>query len=100
MLQHLQLDIQFRNLNAKVKPGGVVYIVDVTYYGDAFHGVFERAGRIRPDIETRYVSREELEPKSEPYYVMGFQGNPSELASLGKVSILGGVGLLRVEPES
>lgn len=99
MLQHLQLDYQFRNLNAKVKPGGVVYILDVTYYRDAFQGVFERAGRIRPDIETRYVSREELAPKGGPYYVMGFQGNPSELASLGKVSSLG-VGLLRVEPES
>jgi len=96
MKLHLEQAGVLENINGHVPPGAVLYMVDVVYYGDAQHGVFERDGLIRPDIRTRYVSSRSFQPEEKPFYVYGFRGRPRGLESLGSVTDLGR-SLFRVE---
>jgi hypothetical protein len=84
------------NINEHVPAGATLYMVDVVYYGDAQHEVFERDGLIRPDIRTKYVSSRSFTPDEKAFYVYGFRGRPRGLESLGAVTDLGG-SLFRVE---
>ncbi len=71
-------------------------MLDVNYYGDAQHGVFERAGSIRPDVQTRYAPSRGFAPEEPAYFVQGTPRHAELLAKLGKVPDLG-LGLFRVE---
>ncbi len=93
---HLKQKAWIDNLNEHVPPGGLVYMLDVNYYGDAQQGVFERAGSIRGDIQTRYVTSNGFAPQEPDFFVQGRPRDPELLAHLGKVSDLG-LGLYRVD---
>jgi hypothetical protein len=56
-------------LDREVPSGATLYMLDVTYYRDARQGVYERAGLIRADIATRYVSSRGFEPAEADCYV-------------------------------
>jgi len=77
------------HLNREVEPGGVLYLLDVLYYGDAQHGVYERAGRIRPDIRTRYVRSREFAPQEPRCWVQLSFHDPALLARFGTATDLG-----------
>jgi hypothetical protein len=66
---HLEQRQWLRRLDAATPPGAVVYLVDFAYYGDAQHGVYERAGAIRRDLVTRYVARRRLQPAEREFFV-------------------------------
>lgn len=93
---HLRQKAWLDNLNEKVERDGLVYMLDVNYYGDAQQGVFERAGSIRADIRTRYAASRGFAPQEPSFYVQGPLRDPQLLAQLGKSSDLG-LGLYRVE---
>ncbi|HET8533508.1 MAG TPA: hypothetical protein VFO08_20320 [Methylomirabilota bacterium] len=61
-------------LDAALPPGAIVYLVDFSYYGDAQHGVFEHGGKIRRDVITRYVTRQELAPTEHEFFVCFWEG--------------------------
>jgi len=90
---HLAQKAWIDNLNAKVEPGGTVYMLDFNYYGDAQQGVFERAGSIRADVHTRYAASRGFAPEEKTFYV---QGPLRDSGLPGKVTDLG-LGLCRVE---
>jgi len=48
--------------------GAVVYLLDFAYYGDAQHGVYERAGLIRGDLAIRYATRRGFAPAAGDFY--------------------------------
>jgi hypothetical protein len=58
---HLEQRRWLADLAAATPPGATVFLVDFTYYRDAQHGVYERAGKIRSDLTTRYVTRRGLQ---------------------------------------
>jgi hypothetical protein len=96
MKLHLDQQAVLENIDRDVPAGSVLYMMDVVYYGDAQHGVFERDGRIRKDIEVRYVSSRSFEPAEASFYVYEFLPRRPALESLGKVTDLG-LSLYRVE---
>ena len=96
MKLHLEQAAVLENIDRQVPPGSVLYMVDVVYYGDAQQQVFERDGRIRADIRTRYVSSRGFQPEEKTFYVYGFRGRPRGLEGLGAVTDLGS-SLFRVE---
>jgi hypothetical protein len=96
MKLHLDQAEVLENINGHVPPGAVLYMVDVVYYGDAQHEVFERDGLIRPDIRTKYASSRAFQPEEKAFYVYGFRGKPRGLEGLGTVTDLGR-SLFRVE---
>lgn len=94
--QHRRQAALLRQINDNVEPGGVLYLMDVNYYGDAQHGVYERAGLIRADIQTRYVRARDFAPQEDAYYVLLSFHRPSNLQRYGTAVSLGR-GLFRVE---
>ncbi len=96
MKLHLEQAEVLENINGHVPPGSVLYMVDVVYYGDAQHEVFERDGLIRPDITTKYASSRGFTPGEKSFYVYGFRGRPRGIESFGSVTDLGR-SLYRVE---
>jgi hypothetical protein len=72
-----------------VPAGAALYMLDVVYYRDAQQGVYERDGRIRPDIAVRYASRRDFHPTDRSFYVWCYLGRPPALEELGKVTDLG-----------
>ncbi len=96
MKLHLDQEAVLENIEREVPPGSVLYMMDVVYYGDAQHGVFERDGRIRSDIEVRYVSSRSFEPAEPRFYVYEFLPRRPALEPIGKVTDLG-FSLYRVE---
>jgi len=96
MKLHLEQAEVLENINGQVPPGAVLYMVDVVYYGDAQHEVFERDGYLRSEIRTKYVSSRSFRPEEKAFYVYGFRGRPRGLESLGTVTDLGS-SLFRVE---
>jgi hypothetical protein len=96
MPMHLRQKAWIDNLNRNVEPGGLVYMLDVNYYGDAQQGVFERAGSIAAGVHTRYASSREFAPEEKRFYVQGAPRNRAQLEKLGKVSDLD-LGLFHVE---
>jgi hypothetical protein len=89
MKLHLEQADVLENINGRVPPGATLYMVDVVYYGDAQHEVYERDGLIRADIETRYVSSRSFKPEEKVFYVYGFRVRPRELDKVGTVADLG-----------
>jgi hypothetical protein len=77
------------HINREVAAGSILYMMDVVYYGDAQHGVYEKAGFLRPDIATRYVSRRGFAPEETTFYVWSFLGRPPDLTAFGEVEDLG-----------
>ena len=94
---HLDQQAWLDAIELEVPAGSVLYMMDVVYYRDAQHEVFERDGRIRSDIRTRYVSSRSFSPGEPTFYVYGFLGRPPGLDRFGKVVDLGH-SLYRVEP--
>jgi len=95
MAQHIEQAAWIDNLNARVEPGGVVYMLDFNYYGDAQRGVFERAGVIHGDFETRYASSRDFAPTERLFYVQGLR-DAHALDHLGAVTDLAR-GLYRID---
>jgi hypothetical protein len=91
---HLRAADLLAHVNESVAPRSVLYWLDVHYYRDAQHGVYERAGLVRADIESRYVSSREFHP-TEPsffFWCASPRSIPPELASAEDL----GFGLYRV----
>ena len=93
---HLKQKAWIDNLNEHVPAGDLVYMLDVNYYGDAQQGVFERAGAIRSDVQTRYSPSRGFTPEEQRFCVQGTPRHAELLAHLGTVTDLG-LGLFRVE---
>ena len=93
---HLKQKAWIDNLNAQVPDGALVYMLDINYYGDAQHGVFERAGSIRPGIHTQYASSRGFAPQEPLFFVQATPRHAERLAQLGTASDLG-EGLFRVQ---
>ena len=66
---HLEQAAVLDHLDARIPPDARLYMLDVAYYGDAQHGVYERAGLIRADIETVYVASQGFEPPEEAFFL-------------------------------
>jgi len=96
MPQHLAQAEWLAHLDAQVPPSATLYLVDVEYYRDAQHGVYEHAGLIRADVTTRYVSSRDFRPTEPVFYV--WSARPLALESLGRVEDVGR-SLVRVELE-
>lgn len=91
---HLAQAEWLAHLDAEVPPGATLVFLDVSYYRDAQHGVYERAGRIRADITTLYASSRGLVLPTADCFVSS--ARPVELGALGRVTDLGH-GLYRVQ---
>jgi hypothetical protein len=89
MRLHLAQQAVLANIDRQVPAGAALYMMDVVYYGDAQHGVFERDHRIRDDIRIRYASSRAFEPAETVFYVYSGIGRPTGLARLGRVTDLG-----------
>jgi hypothetical protein len=89
MSAHLSRADELARVNAEVDPDGVLYMVNCNYYGDAMHGVYEGAGLIRGDIQTRYVGADAMQPDEERFYAWVFYGDGAFLSDLGEVVELG-----------
>jgi hypothetical protein len=96
MRLHLQQADVLDTIDREVPTGATLYMLDVVYYRDAQQGVFERAGRIRSDIEVHYVSRRAFHPTEDTFYVWSFFPGPPPIDQLGHVTDLGR-SLYRVE---
>lgn len=84
--QHTERREWLQRLNTAAPPGSIVYLIDFDYYGDAQHGVYERAGQIRRDIITRYVARRALQPTEPTFFAcFGRQPDRAGLAKFGEV---------------
>jgi hypothetical protein len=99
MEQHRQQAAWLDAVDANVEAGALLYMVDVVYYRDAQQHVFERDGRIRSDVTTRYVGRRDFHPNEAKFYVWSFTGAPLQLERFGRVTDLGHR-LFRVEKKS
>ncbi len=86
MKLHLEQADILERIDRDVPRGATLYMLDVNYYRDAQQGVFERAGLIRADIATRYVSSRDFEPVESQFYV--FSQRPMKLEALGHVTKL------------
>lgn len=95
MRLHVEQESVLDTIDREVPAGSTLYMMDVVYYGDAQQGVYERAGSIRSDITTRYVSRRDFRPSGQVFYVWSFLPKPP-LDALGDVTDLGH-SLYRVE---
>jgi len=93
MPQHLEQAAVLARIDA-LPAGATLYLLDVNYYRDAQHGVYERAGLIRPDITTRYVASRGFAPSEPVFFVLARRA--PDLSALGQVVELG-PGLYRVE---
>jgi hypothetical protein len=92
---HLEQAAVLAHLDAEVPAGATLYFLDVSYYRDAQHGVYERAGLIRPDITTRYAASRDFQPGDATFYA--WSASPVlALEHLGRVTDLGR-SLVRVE---
>jgi len=92
---HLEAAAVLDHLDARIPPGAKLYMLDVVYYGDAQHGVYERAGLIRADIETEYVSSRSFAPPDAGFFLY----TPGPLrVDLGARGTDLGRGLYRVAP--
>ncbi len=89
MAQHLEQAAVLDRINAAVPPNGTIYMLDVNYYGDAERNVFERAGLIRGDISTRYVTRRTFQPGAGTSFVWAFSKRPPAVPAGGTVTNLG-----------
>lgn len=103
LLDNLRMPLhlaQARTLEAidrHVPAGATLYLLDVDYYRDAQQGVFERDGRIRADIATRYASSRNFRPTEPSYYLLARRPlSEAGLAALGHTEALDG-SLYRVE---
>jgi len=92
---HLDEQAWLDHVNATLPQGAVLYFPDANYYGDARHGVYERAGLLRSDLATRYVASRELQPTEERFWVQGLRRDPAFLQRFGDVTDHG-LGLLEV----
>ena len=86
---HLEQQAVLENIGRQVPAGATLYQMDVGYYRDAQHGVFERDGRIRADIRVEYVSSRSFAPAEATFYVYVFRGRPAVLDRFGAVTDLG-----------
>jgi hypothetical protein len=89
MALHLEQAAVLDRINAAVPPNGTIYMLDVNYYGDAERNVFERAGLIRSDISTRYVTRRTFQPDQGTSFVWAFSKRPPAVPGGGTVTSLG-----------
>lgn len=92
MLDSLRMDLHrqqatwLARLHAALPAGAGVWFVDFDYYDDALQGVYEHSGRIRSDIRTHYVRREQLNPDEQTFFVcFGHEADLPLLESLGAV---------------
>jgi hypothetical protein len=99
MKLHLDQQAVLENIERQVPAGSILYMMDVVYYGDAQHGVFERDGRIRSDIVIRYVSSRSFGPTEPTFYVYDYLPRRPALEPFGKVTDLG-LSLYRVEADA
>lgn len=88
MSQHRARAREIDRANEAVEPGGVLYMVDCAYYRDATHGVYENAGLLRADIQTRYVRGRELALNEDHAWAWVFYGDPQALARAGTITEL------------
>jgi hypothetical protein len=89
MAQHLEQAAVLDRINAAVPPHGTIYMLDVNYYGDAERNVFERAGLIRSDISSRYVSRSTFQPDTGTSFIWAFSKRPPAAPPGSTVTNLG-----------
>lgn len=90
MEQHRDQAAWLATIDREVEPGGTLYLLDVGYYRDAQHHVFERDRFIRDDIATRYASRRDWQPSERRFWVWSYGAPPLEaLQALGTVTPLG-----------
>jgi hypothetical protein len=86
---HLEQADVLAHLDANVPPGATLYLLDVTYYRDAQHGVYEGAGLIRADVTTRYAKSGELAPDEPSFYAWTPAPRAPDLSRFGRVTDLG-----------
>jgi len=102
MPQHRDTKQWLDAIDRNVEPGAVLYLMNVGYYRDAQHDVYERDGLIRPDITTRYASQKNFAPAEPRFYVWFFSllskstASPQPLERFGRVTGLGN-NLFRVD---
>ena len=92
---HLDEQLWLDHTNATLPQGAVLYFPDASYYGDARHGVYERAGLLRADLATRYVASRDWQPAEPHFWVQGLRRDPAFLQRFGDVTDHG-LGLLEV----
>ncbi|MCE9594234.1 MAG: hypothetical protein K8S98_08570 [Planctomycetes bacterium] len=92
---HLEAADLLAHLNARVPPNSTLYWLDVNYYRDAQQGVYERAGLLRADITTHYVSSRGFEPNEASFcfWRASPRSMPTQFASAEDL----GLGLFRVD---
>jgi hypothetical protein len=89
MRLHVQQADVLDNIGRNVPAGATLYMMDVFYYGDAEQHVYERAGLIRSDIATIYVSHRDFHPTEPTFYVWSFIPRRPPIDALGRVTDLG-----------
>ena len=89
MPQHLEQAEILDHLDTNVPAGATLYLLDVTYYRDAQHGVYERAGLIRANVTTRYASSRDFAPEEQTFYAWTPASRAPDLSRLGQVRDLG-----------
>ncbi len=85
---HLAEQDQLAHVNRVVPEGAPLYLLDFAYYGDAQHGVFERAGLLRGDLLIRYAHSRSFEPAEADCHVWYWRVRPQDLERLGRVTEL------------
>lgn len=99
MSQHRARAAEIERANASVGHGGVLYMVDCAYYRDATHAVYEDAGLLRADIQTRYVRGRDLALSEDHAWAWVFYGDAHALARAGTITELA-PNLVRIERAS
>ncbi len=89
MRLHTEQQAILAHIDLEVPAGATLYMMDVVYYGNAQHGVYERDGLIRPDIVTRYVSRRDFHPSEPSFLVWSCLPGTPQFAHLGRMTELG-----------
>ena len=90
MEQHRDQAAWLDAIRRELEPGATLYLLDVGYYRDAQHGVFERDGFLRADLAIRYASRRNFRPAEPRFHVWSLpEPDLTLLQSLGTVTPIG-----------
>lgn len=86
---HVERKALLDHIDASLPHGAKLYWMDVVYSRDAQHGVYEKAGFVRADIATQYVSRADFHPSEGSFFVWSYWPTAPALDAFGRVTELG-----------
>lgn len=89
MKLHVEQKALLDHIDAQLPHGAKLYWMDVGYYRDAQHGVYEKAGLVRADLSTQYVSRADFHPTERSFFVWSYWPKAPALDAFGRVTDLG-----------